>query len=90
VPASVSDLIRNWLSLDDVAVPDVQLKIARVVNQHAIDSAELEADLPMVSARLHDEVILELPLVAVEQHVDARIDMVIADRAECRDVRVPA
>ena len=55
------------------------LQVAAAVDGQILRAVDLEGDGRRVRARTHDEVVLELLLVAVVNEVDSGIDVVIAD-----------
>ena len=75
--------------LDDVAPRGLQDQVALGVQGHAFSALNGELDGAGIGTRGHDEVVFELPLVAVIDQIDTWIDVLVLDLTEAGDAGVP-
>ena len=52
-------------------------------NRQLIDTLELERDRSWIGLGCNDEVVLQLMLCAIKEHIDARIDRLVSDAGKC-------
>ena len=72
--------------LHDVASAGADDQVALRIDVDVAGATEVQRDARRVAARRDEEIVLELPLVAVIDKVHARIQVVVADLAEVGDI----
>src|SRR5204862_71828 len=88
-PDAVDVLVDDRLALMDWPGGGVQDEVAPAVDFEAVGAVEVEDDAAGIGAWAHDDVVLQLALVAVIDDVDARVDVVISHLGIDGDVRPP-
>ena len=83
------DLVDQRAVLHQLALRQLQLERAVAPHAHGARAGDLDLDPPRVAPRGDDEVVLDLPVVAVELHVDTRVDAGVSHPGEVRDARHP-
>src|SRR5438477_6008518 len=67
----------------------LQHQIAASIDLHLVSRIEPESNLADTPAWRHDEVVFELPLIPVVNHVDARVNTLVTHFATRRHARSP-
>ncbi len=89
VPDAVGFLVDHRPVLPHVSGGRMQHELALGIDLEIVRARKAKCDLIWIGARRDDEVVLELPLLAVVNEVDARVDTAVAHLRERRDVRAP-
>ncbi len=89
LPRSIFLLIHHRLVPANLALAYLKYQFPMGVPPNPPGPANFERDAVWVGSRRHDEVILQLPLVAVVDQVNARIDSLVLHLRVGRNIRAP-
>ena len=89
LPDTVDLLIDDRLPLANRPHGHLQHEVPLSIHLEPVGALDVEDDAGGVSARAHNEVILELALIAVIEEIDARIKVRVAHLRVGRDVGAP-
>jgi hypothetical protein len=89
LPCTVALLVNDGPVLPELTRPRAQHQIAGAIQAQAIDTVKLHANGCGIGARGHYQVVLQLPLVTVENQVHAGVQLLIADTGIVRSATDP-
>src|SRR5208337_438796 len=88
-PHSTFLLIHERLVPANLTVAHPQHQVPELIPANSLRSANVELDVTWVGSRRHNKVILKLPLVAVVNQINARINSLVLYLRISRNIRPP-